>query len=127
MNASSKSGGNKLFCVNCPENELNTVQCEKKITVDQCTLCHGLWLDSGELLTLLKIGDFYIKNLDTIKGDTVEIKQGQRKCPVCKTPLKMMTNNKAPDVKIDRCETCKGVWLDRGELYKLAEIYKKTT
>jgi Zn-finger nucleic acid-binding protein len=116
---------NKLICVNCPEKELKKVQCEQDLTVDQCTGCGGLWLDSGELVTLLKIGDFYIKNLDTLKGNPVVINQGQRNCPLCQTPLKMMTNNKAPDVKIDRCPGCKGVWLDRGELYKLAEIYKK--
>jgi Zn-finger nucleic acid-binding protein len=117
----------KLYCVNCPKSELKKVQCENDLTIDQCTVCGGLWLDSGELITLLKIGDFYIKNLDTLKGNPVTISQEQRYCPLCRSPLKMMTNNKAPDVKIDRCAKCKGVWLDRGELYKLADIYKKNT
>jgi Zn-finger nucleic acid-binding protein len=121
------TGNKKLYCVNCPESELKKVQCEKDLIVDQCLLCGGLWLDSGELLTLLKIGDFYIKNLDITKGKPVAINEGKRHCPVCMIPLKIMINNKVPEVKIDRCTDCKGVWLDRGELYKLAEIYKEST
>jgi Zn-finger nucleic acid-binding protein len=126
----NNTGKTKLYCVNCPESELKKVKCEKDLTVDQCTVCGGIWLDSGELLTLLKIGDFYIKNLDPYiykNNSPVTINQGQRYCPLCRSPLKTMTNNKAPDVKIDRCTKCKGVWLDRGELYKLADIYKKNT
>ncbi len=40
-------------------------------------------------------------------------------CPVCKnTTLVMATRN---DVEIDYCPTCRGVWLDRGELDKIIE------
>ncbi|HVE06894.1 MAG TPA: zf-TFIIB domain-containing protein [Paraburkholderia sp.] len=39
------------------------------------------------------------------------------KCPVCKTPDLMMTERQS--IEIDYCPTCRGVWLDRGELDKL--------
>ncbi|MBN3755570.1 hypothetical protein G3N95_21690 [Paraburkholderia sp. Tr-20389] len=39
------------------------------------------------------------------------------KCPVCKTPDLLMTERQG--VEIDYCPTCRGVWLDRGELDKL--------
>jgi Zn-finger nucleic acid-binding protein len=39
-------------------------------------------------------------------------------CPVCKTGLAL--SNRA-DIEFDYCPTCRGVWLDRGELDKIIE------
>lgn len=39
------------------------------------------------------------------------------KCPVCKTPDLLMAERQW--IEIDYCPTCRGVWLDRGELDKL--------
>jgi uncharacterized protein len=39
-------------------------------------------------------------------------------CPSCKTPLSMADRS---GIEIDYCPTCRGVWLDRGELDKIIE------
>ena len=39
------------------------------------------------------------------------------KCPNCSLPLQVL---KKYDTDIDYCPTCKGVWLDKGELDKIA-------
>ncbi|MBY6154215.1 zf-TFIIB domain-containing protein [Vannielia litorea] len=39
-------------------------------------------------------------------------------CPHCKTPLSMADRS---GIEIDFCPTCRGVWLDRGELDKIIE------
>ena len=39
-------------------------------------------------------------------------------CPHCKTPLSIADRS---NIEIDFCPTCRGVWLDRGELDKLIE------
>jgi Zn-finger nucleic acid-binding protein len=39
-------------------------------------------------------------------------------CPVCKTNLTM---SERQGIEIDYCHTCRGVWLDRGELDKIIE------
>jgi len=39
-------------------------------------------------------------------------------CPVCDTTLVMSNRN---GVEIDYCPSCRGVWLDRGELDKIIE------
>ena len=39
-------------------------------------------------------------------------------CPVDQTPLVM---SERQGVEIDYCPTCRGVWLDRGELDKIIE------
>lgn len=40
------------------------------------------------------------------------------KCPVCDTNLQMTERS---GVEIDYCPSCRGVWLDRGELDKIIE------
>jgi len=40
-------------------------------------------------------------------------------CPVCKSVDLVMTDRQS--IEIDYCPTCRGVWLDRGELDKLIE------
>jgi Zn-finger nucleic acid-binding protein len=39
-------------------------------------------------------------------------------CPVCRTALTM---SERQGIEIDYCPTCRGVWLDRGELDKIVE------
>jgi Zn-finger nucleic acid-binding protein len=39
-------------------------------------------------------------------------------CPACKTPLSITDRS---GIEIDFCPTCRGVWLDRGELDKIIE------
>ena len=41
------------------------------------------------------------------------------KCPVCKEQNLMMTDRQG--IEIDYCPSCRGVWLDRGELDKIIE------
>lgn len=39
-------------------------------------------------------------------------------CPICKTGL---TLSERSGIEIDYCPTCRGVWLDRGEIDKIIE------
>ena len=41
------------------------------------------------------------------------------KCPICPDATLVMTDRQG--VEIDYCPTCRGIWLDRGELDKLLE------
>lgn len=43
------------------------------------------------------------------------------KCPVCAVDLHM---SERQGIEIDYCPTCRGVWLDRGELDKIIERSK---
>lgn len=40
-------------------------------------------------------------------------------CPVCKDPQLLISERQG--IEIDYCPSCRGVWLDRGELDKLIE------
>ena len=46
------------------------------------------------------------------------------KCPVCEERMREVEKN---GVQLDICPSCKGVWLDRGELEKLMEIASSGT
>ncbi len=41
------------------------------------------------------------------------------KCPACREPDLLMSERQG--IEIDYCPTCRGVWLDRGELDKIIE------
>ncbi|HET7644273.1 MAG TPA: zf-TFIIB domain-containing protein, partial [Nitrososphaeraceae archaeon] len=43
-------------------------------------------------------------------------------CPNCSNPLQ---ESKKYEVDIDYCPTCKGVWLDRGEIDKIANMQSR--
>lgn len=49
---------------------------------------------------------------------------GVMKCPVCSTDLQIATR---AGIEIDYCPTCRGVWLDRGELDKIIERHAQET
>jgi hypothetical protein len=42
------------------------------------------------------------------------------KCPVCPDSTLLMSDRQG--VEIDYCPSCRGVWLDRGELDKLVQL-----
>ncbi len=46
------------------------------------------------------------------------------KCPVCPDVTLLMMDRQS--VEIDFCPTCRGIWLDRGELDKLLELAAPT-
>lgn len=46
------------------------------------------------------------------------------KCPTCDVALVMADRN---GIEIDYCSTCRGIWLDRGELDKIIERSMQNT
>jgi Zn-finger nucleic acid-binding protein len=57
-------------------------------------------------------------NLDARKGDGLMANSGPMACPVDGSTLVM---SERQGIEIDYCPTCRGVWLDRGELDKIIE------
>jgi uncharacterized protein len=79
------------------------------VEADRCVGCGGLWFDGGEL------GKAARGPLPTMKPLGVS----KRACPHC---LVAMQVGRAADVEVDRCATCKGVYLDAGEFVRLVPI-----
>jgi uncharacterized protein len=90
------------------------------VELDKCHHCDGLWLDRGEMerLAAAKVTDLEEK-LETQYGDPVveaAVVKGYMQCPRCDGRLQQVRYTYAHPIKIDRCESCLGVWVDQGEL-----------
>ena len=82
------------------------------IVIDVCHKCEGIWQDKGELGKLLedrKLTDYLTKHIGT-KSKSPMV------CPRCGMTMDI---EKADDIEVDVCLTCRGVWLDSGELEAL--------
>lgn len=81
----------------------------KKLTLDQCPQCKGMWFDKGELCTLLggkAHQDF------TIAKFAAEIPNTY--CPCCNVSLYEFCYP-GTMILVDGCRQCEGVWLDNRE------------
>lgn len=89
--------------------------------VDWCPLCHGLWLDYGQLERLLDSAAMDIEGsievLMPVEGDFRARTAGYMRCPKCPSGrLQGITYTLEHRIRIHRCEECLGVWLDSSEL-----------
>lgn len=108
----------------CPECKLPL----KEITlhrerVDRCEKCRGLFLDKGELESIIEMVDIFEKvRLDEPEIPTVPRDEIERvvSCPDDGVHMKPTDIG---CVVIDVCGECEGIWLDGGEIaaLKLAE------
>ena len=94
------------------------------VELDKCPGCEGLWCDHGELERLrdAPLSDLE-KSVEQQEGNPqVEVGEvkGYMRCPRCEGRLQRVRYTYMQPVAIDRCESCLGVWLDSGELDRIA-------
>ena len=95
------------------------------IQLDKCHKCDGIWCDPGEMEQLR---DAHLTSAEEVlkeKYGDPSIQEGRTdgymQCPRCEGGrLQRCHYTYVKPVKIDRCEMCLGVWLDRGELDAIA-------
>ncbi len=94
------------------------------LLLDQCEECGGVWFDrwelyfasTGSLLSLAAVDGrrFAAPNLGA---------KGAGECPRCAVELKPFVDPALPpDASISRCERCRGLWLNRGDLARYADF-----
>ena len=103
----------------CPRCESSL---EKRITkevgftleLDQCVNCEGIWFDKGELHPIEKVIKPVFwetrnipKEIDQLIG---------LNCPHCDGLMKKAEHPRDHHVILDYCESCEGIWLDKGEV-----------
>ena len=84
----------------------------RKVNVDLCPKCNGIYLDDGELRTLT--GNFSLAKwlTDYLGVDS----DSKLVCPGCGG---VMDAERPGDIEVEVCLNCKGIWLDEGELEQL--------
>ena len=87
------------------------------VEVDYCPRCYGLWFEEGELAQAKDDKDRSLRWLDIDLWKDLEkmhISQGKKQCPVDRMPLYEVRYDDS-ETKVDVCNICHGIWLDRGE------------
>lgn len=117
----------KLVCPECG-NGMKEVYAEanygRVLLLDQCERCGGIWFDCWELYHLK---DAEARRLDAVNEARLLAENpafhGSGLCPRCKDAalIEFPDPNLPADSKIDRCQKCNGLWLNRGELVKYKE------
>jgi Zn-finger nucleic acid-binding protein len=112
-----------MNCPSCP-NELTQVTVEGVI-LDYCNGgCGGIWFDDKELEKFDRLNESV--SFDVLKGEgglnVVVDYSKARSCPRCQLELQRHYYDKQREILIDECASCKGVWLDPGELNHLRHL-----
>lgn len=95
--------------------------------VNFCPNCLGLWFEEEELRWAKDIKDRNLRWLDIDLWKDLKkfkISPGQKLCPACRLPLYEISYGDS-DMKVDLCNLCRGIWLDRGEFKKIIGYLKK--
>jgi uncharacterized protein len=94
--------------------------------VDHCPDCGGIWIELKCLTILMELDTQTLKHwefrlsaeargaLDTHESDII--------CPACQVVLDERPYARDTEVRIDRCLSCRGTWLDSGELPLIKRI-----
>jgi Zn-finger nucleic acid-binding protein len=107
----------------CPACRSDMIVVEhKKIELDYCPKCHGVWFDSGELELFLE--SIKLENPGRFVGNAfnapeAETTEKRRRCPICGRRMKKTAVGDRPRVLIDVCPKEHGLWFDGGEVDQL--------
>ena len=106
-----------MKCPKCTTRELEATTI-RKIEIDRCKHCRGVWCDHRELGELLDEGKWRLGKLTGSKQRD-DLNRRKAKCPRDGTDLMRVSSSQNPEVVLDSCPKCQGIWLDGGELDKL--------
>jgi len=109
-----------MNCPNCKKETLEKISFYKT-QIERCSQCGGIWFDRDELRKAKDERDQYLKWLDIDlwqKGKKFQISVSKKICPVCKVPF-YAVNYGESKIEVDICNSCKGIWLDKGEFKKI--------
>jgi len=108
-----------MRCPHCTV-ELKT-EVHRHVQMDRCPRCGGLWFDCDELARFNRFdSDFPLRREAKTSGQMTSLK-----CPRCGSILSRIAYTHGGSVYVDRCISCKGVWLDRGEIETIRGILTK--
>jgi len=117
MNNEETMLSRNLSCVKCKET-LSTLQSFDGVVVDRCPQCYGTWYDGGELeQTLGNAFDYHAFM------KVMSLRLSEYVCPCCKMSMRgLVFKFRNGELLIDHCATCRGFWLDSGELESVRNL-----
>ena len=94
--------------------------------IDYCPVCFGIWFSEDKLRQAKDQKDKTLQWLDVNLWEEPTkfyIGKTNKICPQDAVPLYQVLYNHSP-IKVDVCNFCNGVWLDRGEFKKIINYLK---
>ena len=101
-----------MHCPNCKKESMASGLTTAGVMVNHCEECRGVWLDQGEIFLFSK--DPMRLHEELVKCFT-GAKPTNRQCPHCKVNM-LEGSLFRPDLRIDHCPKCIGLWFDDEEL-----------
>ena len=92
------------------------------LQVDQCFSCNGIWFDGNELEKYLEYDLVILKSPPINPGQFRELNEKEGNCPRCDIKMDKEPAMSNPDITIDKCRQCDGIWLDCSEIDQLINI-----
>jgi Zn-finger nucleic acid-binding protein len=100
------------------------------VHIETCPACGGDWLDAGELQNILDARDkrfdqnecraiAQATKISHLKLDTLN---RHLTCPNCGAVTHPINYGDDSGIIIDKCASCGGVWLEKGEIEKIQEL-----
>lgn len=87
--------------------------------LDQCTHCGGVWFEYGELKQWKVIDQDGL--VEILHADSLTLRDDKKQldCPTCGKAMNHYQYDYSSGIWIDRCNECKGVYMDHEDLKKL--------
>jgi uncharacterized protein len=108
-----------ILCKRC-DTDMQTVFYEG-VAIQLCMSCKAVFLSKKKLEIIKDSREF------DIPRDLPKPRKGpeiQRSCPKCEIVMKKVNHGKIRSTMIDYCESCTGIWLDKGELASIQFSYE---
>ncbi|HIF50895.1 MAG TPA: hypothetical protein EYQ42_05125 [Thiotrichaceae bacterium] len=108
-----------FHCKRC-DTDMQTVFYEG-VAIQLCMTCKSIFLSKKKLEIIKDSREIEIPEDTPIPRRGLEI---QRDCPKCEVVMKKIRHGRIRSTMIDYCETCTGIWLDKGELASIQFSYE---
>ena len=117
-----------MQCPKCQQS-LETVDYQG-VRLETCPACGGNWLDAGELGSIVRARRVRFSEKEClavaqaakITGVKLATLDRHLTCPKCGGVTNPVNYGDDTGLIIDKCTTCKGIWLERGEIDKIEEL-----
>jgi Zn-finger nucleic acid-binding protein len=91
------------------------------VEIEECRDCRGLWFEADELRRVKDASDRDLNWMDFDlwkHPDRFRVGENPLGCPTCSISMVAIDYGDT-GVEVDTCTSCRGVWLDGGELEKI--------
>lgn len=110
-----------MECPACREASLVEILTKRSVLIDRCRRCDGIWLDRGEVFLFSRDPKRLEQHLASGPGAR---RPTDRRCPRCQVAMETRAFLR-PDLAVDECPGCEGIWFDAGELQQALELDRR--